>query len=253
MWGSSSAGNLSRAAPIARGSGDTRSARSRSERAGSYLRPPGASIELRCMKAEFAADAASPEGFPRDGLPEVAVLGRSNVGKSSFINALVGRRKLARTSAHPGKTRRIHFYRLDGRAYLVDLPGYGYAGVSQAERRAWRPLVESYLRRARAPLRGALLLIDVRRGPEDEEQDLLGWLAAKSIDARVVLTKADKLRSGALARAAAQTAEALALAPGALACTSAERGSGLRALADWLHAWTGVELRRADGLPHRAG
>jgi GTP-binding protein len=204
------------------------------------------------MKAEFAADAATPEGFPRDGLPEVAVLGRSNVGKSSFINALLGRRKLARTSAHPGKTRRIHFYRLDGRAYLVDLPGYGYAGVSQAERRAWRPLVEAYLRRERAPLRGALLLIDVRRGPEDEERDLLAWLAAESIDVRVVLTKADKLRAGELQRIAAGHAARLELPASELACTSAQTGRGLGPVAHWLEARLGLELRRADGLPHRS-
>jgi GTP-binding protein len=204
------------------------------------------------MKIEFAIDAAAPEAFPRDGLPEVAVLGRSNVGKSSFINALVGRRKLARTSAHPGKTRRIHFYRIEERAYLVDLPGYGYAGVSQAERRAWRPLVESYLRGARTALRGALLLIDVRRGPEDEEHALLEWLAAEAIAARIVLTKGDKLRPGELQRQAAQHAAALSLPADALACTSAQTGRGLRPVAAWLESWTGIELRRADGALHQA-
>jgi GTP-binding protein len=204
------------------------------------------------MKAEFAFDAAAPEGFPRDGLPEVAVLGRSNVGKSSFINALVARRKLARTSARPGKTRRIHFYRLGDRAYLVDLPGYGYAGVSQAERRAWRPLVESYLRGSREPLRGALLLIDARRGPEGEERDLLAWLAAESIEARVVLTKSDKLRAGELERIRRECARELGLDVTAVACTSAQTGRGLYPVAHWLLERLGVELLRADGAPHRA-
>jgi GTP-binding protein len=204
------------------------------------------------MKAEFAFDAAAPEGFPRDALPEVAVLGRSNVGKSSFINALLARRRLARTSANPGKTRRIHFYRIDGRAYLVDLPGYGYAGVSQAERRAWRPLVEAYLRGTRAALRGALLLIDVRRGPEREEHELLRWLAAEAIEARVVLTKTDKLRPGEVARRARAHAAELGLDPLALACTSAPTGRGLAPVALWLRERLGVELRRADGAPHRS-
>ncbi len=101
------------------------------------------------VNAELAHDAAELAQFPADGLPEVAVLGRSNVGKSSFINCLVGRRKLARTSSTPGKTRRIHFYRLDNSAYLVDLPGFGYAAVSRVEQSAWRPLAESYLRGTR--------------------------------------------------------------------------------------------------------
>jgi GTP-binding protein len=204
------------------------------------------------MKAEFAFDAAGVEGFPRDGLPEVAVLGRSNVGKSSFINALVARRKLARTSAHPGKTRRIHFYRLDDRAYLVDLPGYGYAGVSQTERRAWRPLVEGYLRGARTPLRGALLLVDVRRGPEDEERDLLAWLSAESIETRIALTKADKLRAGELERRRLECARELGLDAAAVACTSAQTGRGLFPIAHWLLDRLGVELRRADGQAHRS-
>lgn len=202
------------------------------------------------MKIEFAYDAAAPEGFPQDGLPEIAVLGRSNVGKSSFINALVGRRGIARTSAQPGKTRRIHFYRLEDRAYLVDLPGYGYAAVSRAERRAWRPLVEAYLRGARVTLRGALLLVDVRRGPGEEERALLEWLAAESIPVRVVLTKSDKLRGGELSRSVAEQRAALSLAPDAVACTSAQTGRGLRAVAGWLAEWTGLELRRADGQPH---
>jgi GTP-binding protein len=202
------------------------------------------------VKVELAADAAGPAAFPADGLPEVAVLGRSNVGKSSFINALVARRDVARTSARPGKTRRIHFYRLEDRAYLVDLPGYGFAAVSREERRAWRPLVESYLRGSRAALRGALLLIDVRRGPETEELELLEWLANESIEVRVVLTKSDKLRGDALRRRAADQAAKLALPASALACASAQTGRGLRPVADWLHAWTGLELRRADGQPH---
>ena len=199
------------------------------------------------MEAELAHDAAGPAQFPGDGLPEVAVAGRSNVGKSSFVNALAGRRKLARTSGTPGKTRRIHFYRLDGRAYLVDLPGYGYAAVGREERRAWRPLVESYLRGGRAALRGAILLIDPRRGPEREELDLLEWLAAEGIAARVVFTKADKFKPAALARRRAELLARLPLADGDVACASSLSGRGLAAPARWIEAWTGLEIRRPDG------
>src|SRR5215510_4048342 len=129
------------------------------------------------MKSELAYNAGDPREFPRDGLPEIALLGRSNVGKSSLLNALLGRRQLARTSRTPGRTRRIQFYRIDAAAYLVDLPGYGYAKVPRDERQAWRGMVESYLRGTRSNLRGALLLVDVRRELGEDEQDLLAWLA----------------------------------------------------------------------------
>jgi GTP-binding protein len=180
-------------------------------------------------------------------LPEVAVLGRSNVGKSTLINRLVGRRGLARTSSTPGRTRRVHFYRVDERAYLVDLPGYGYASGSRAERAAFAPLVESYLRGARAPLRGALMLVDVRRGAQDAERELAQYLAAERIDARAVLTKCDKLGRAELERARRELAAALRLPPEHVAAVSAEKGSGLAPVAAWLLAWCGVEFRRADG------
>jgi GTP-binding protein len=199
------------------------------------------------LKIELAHDAAGPPQFPRDGLPEVAVAGRSNVGKSTFINALVGRRKLARASATPGKTRRIHFYRIGTLAYLVDLPGYGYAAVSRDERAAWRPLVESYLRRTRSPLRGVILLIDLRRGPQAADLDLLAWLAHEQIAAHVVLTKADKLKATQLERQTQACREALGLPEEQIAIVSAKTGRGMAQVGRWVQSWTGVELRRADG------
>jgi GTP-binding protein len=201
------------------------------------------------MKAELAHDAAGPAQFPRDGLPEVAVLGRSNVGKSTFVNALTGRRSLARTSASPGKTRRIHFYRLEDRAYLVDLPGYGYAAVNREERRAWRPLVESYLRGTRPTLRGALLLVDIRRGLEDEERDLLAWLATQGIAVRLVFTKSDKLGAGRLAARLRELAAAAGVREEHAAAVSGRTGLGLAAAGRWFAEWAGLELRRADGTP----
>ncbi|MEE9281480.1 MAG: ribosome biogenesis GTP-binding protein YihA/YsxC [Myxococcota bacterium] len=201
------------------------------------------------MNVELAHDAAGPEQFPGDGLPEVAILGRSNVGKSTFINALVGRRRLARTSRRPGKTRRIHFYRLERAAYIVDLPGFGYAAVGRRERRAWRALVEAYLRGTRETLRGALLLVDARRGLEAEELDLLEWLDGEKIAARVVLIKADKLRRGEIARALAALAEQVHLPPESLAAASGKTGRGLARVGSWLRGWIDLELRRADGTP----
>jgi len=159
---------------------------------------------VRIRDARIVTTAVGPAGFPRDGLPEVAFLGRSNAGKSSLLNALVGRRELARVSATPGKTRAINFFhveRLDDedRAHallFVDLPGYGFARVAKSERAAWQKLVEGYLD-GRAPLRAAVLIQDVRRDASDDELDLVAWLVERGVPVVVAATKADKLKHGA--------------------------------------------------------
>jgi GTP-binding protein len=144
------------------------------------------------IAARFAISAAQPSGFPPPSLPEIAVVGRSNVGKSSLINALVGQPGLARTSRTPGRTRLVNWFEIDARFYLVDLPGYGYAEVSQATRDSWRPLIEGYLAE-RKSLAGVVLLIDIRRGVQDEELDFAPWLDERAMPMVVALTKADKL------------------------------------------------------------
>jgi len=159
---------------------------------------------VRIRDARIVATAVGPEGFPREGLPEVAFLGRSNAGKSSLLNALVGRRELARVSATPGKTRAIHCYRVErlddrDRAHVllfVDLPGYGFARVAKSERAAWQRLVEGYLD-GRAPLRAAVLIQDLRRDASDDELDLCAWLAERGVPVLVAASKADKLKHGA--------------------------------------------------------
>ena len=155
---------------------------------------------MRITAARFLGAAAAPGGEPRPGPPEVAIAGRSNVGKSSLINTLTGWRGLARTSATPGRTRQVNFFLLNERFVLVDLPGYGFAVGSEEERRAWGPLVETYLR-ARRTLRGVVLIVDVRRGPEAEEDELLAFLAHVRLPAVVVATKLDKLGRDAGRRA----------------------------------------------------
>ena len=199
------------------------------------------------VDAKLAHDAAEPAQFATDGLPEVAIAGRSNSGKSSLINRLTGRKQLARTSGSPGKTRRIHFYRLDAAAYLVDLPGYGFARVSKRERGEWRPLVESYLRGDRDPLRGCILVVDLRRGPESEEMDLLDWLRTEGIAARMVLTKSDKLKRGEIAVRVREIRDKVSLTEGGVAAVSSKSGVGLAEPARWIREWTGLELRRPDG------
>jgi len=145
------------------------------------------------VKVRFVTSASKPEEFPPETTREIAVVGRSNVGKSSLINALVGQ-PIAKTSRTPGRTRLINWFAIDGKPefQLVDLPGYGYAEVSQAMRDSWRPLIESYLA-DRTTLAGVLLLIDIRRGAQDEELDFVPWLAERATPVVVALTKADKL------------------------------------------------------------
>ena len=201
------------------------------------------------MKSELFANAGIEAEFPRDGLPEVAVIGRSNVGKSSFINALTGRRKLARTSARPGKTRRIHFYRLEDAMYLVDLPGYGYAAVAKSERASWRPMVEGYLRGTREALRGVILLGDLRRGLEVEEIELLEFFDSEGIPAKLVWTKADKLKRSQLERAKREGLRGTTILPADTTAVSSTKATGLGVVANWIAARTGFRLTRPDGRP----
>jgi GTP-binding protein len=152
---------------------------------------------VRVTAARFEGAAARPGQGPAVGPPEIAIAGRSNVGKSSLINAVLGRRGLARTSGTPGRTRQMNFFLVNERFRIVDLPGYGFAVGSERERLDWGPLVEGYLR-DRETLAGVILIVDARRGLEGEEIELLGFLAEAGRPALLVATKIDKLgRSGA--------------------------------------------------------
>jgi len=131
---------------------------------------------------------------PPASLPEVAFAGRSNVGKSSLINALVHRRKFARVSNTPGRTREINFFRVNDLFILADLPGYGYARISKEKRAAWRPLIEGYLKGSPA-LRGVVLLLDTRRSPSEDDLQMLEFLAHRETPTLVIATKVDKLRN----------------------------------------------------------
>ncbi len=159
----------------------------------------------------------------------MAFLGRSNVGKSTLLNRLVNRKRLAYTSATPGKTRLIHFYRVErprGELWLVDLPGYGYAKVSRKERQSWKPLVEGYLDSDR-PLALAVLLQDIRRSPGEDEYLLLDWLRQRNTRALVAVTKVDKLKASQRSKSLRALAEAFERTPAELVATSGQKGTGV--------------------------
>ncbi len=201
-------------------------------------------------EAEHAAAAADRRGFPAPGPPEVAFLGRSNVGKSSLLNRLAQRRRLARTSSTPGKTRLVHWYRLvrpRGEILLVDLPGYGWARVSRAERARWQELVESYLE-GRSALRLAVLLQDLRRDPSEDETLLLAWLAERGVPSLVALTKADKLKPMRRGQRVRALRAALAGAADRVVATSAQTGIGIPELWRIIDAYVDGSLPAVD--PH---
>jgi len=153
------------------------------------------------MKAAFLKSAFLEPHYPPPTKPEIAFAGRSNVGKSSLINALLGRKKLARTSSTPGRTQALNFFLIQDRFYFVDLPGYGYARVPLQVKKSWGAMVETYLR-GRSNLKGVVLILDIRREPTEGDIQLLEWLNRYRIHLIPVLTKADKLsRSRSAARA----------------------------------------------------
>jgi len=180
------------------------------------------------VNAHFVISAAKPEDFPPGRLPEVAIVGRSNVGKSSLINSLVHQHGLARTSRTPGRTRLLNWFEVDGRFHLVDLPGYGYAAVDRNMRAGWQPLIEAYLDK-RDVLAGVVLLVDVRRGPEEEELDFVPWLAERKVPIVVALTKADKLPKNKRMLEIAKAKKTLALKRDPFA-VSAQTGDGVEDL-----------------------
>jgi GTP-binding protein len=144
------------------------------------------------LEAEFITSAVRPEQFPPEGPPEIAFLGRSNVGKSSLLNQLLEGRHLAQTSGTPGCTQLVNFYSVERKFHFVDLPGYGYARVPQALRRGWKGLVEAYLTR-RSTLKLSILLLDARRGWMEQDLELKRWLEFHKRRHLVVATKMDKL------------------------------------------------------------
>jgi GTP-binding protein len=147
---------------------------------------------MKVFSAEFIKSATKPSEYPEGTLPEIAIAGKSNVGKSSLLNALVNRKNLAKISSQPGRTQTLNFFRVNERISLVDLPGYGFAKAPLEVRKAWKPMVETYLQ-TREAIRLVILILDSRRGLAPEDSNLLDWLDYHGIPTLIVLTKADRL------------------------------------------------------------
>ncbi|MVP00514.1 ribosome biogenesis GTP-binding protein YihA/YsxC [Paenibacillus lutrae] len=150
---------------------------------------------MKVNQAEFIISAVGPGQYPQDALPEIALAGRSNVGKSSLINRMISRKNLARTSSQPGKTQQLNYYRINNDLYFVDLPGYGYAKVSKTKRAEWGKFIESYLLK-RETLKVVMQLVDLRHPPSKDDQAMYTWLKHMNVPVIVVATKADKIPKG---------------------------------------------------------
>jgi GTP-binding protein len=196
--------------------------------------PPREPLVIRSL--EFIGGMASAGGWrPEPALPEVAFAGRSNVGKSSLLNRLVHRKKLARVSNTPGRTREVNFFKINDQFVFVDLPGYGYARISKERRAEWKPLIEGYLRTS-PQLRGIVELLDARHDPTNDDLQMLDFLGEIGVPTIVALTKIDKLTSGARKKRAVERAAQLGLDSDQVIPFSAVTGEGRDSLAEAIEA-----------------
>jgi GTP-binding protein len=202
-------------------------------------RGPGDGAWLFAQECRFVAGTDSLERLPPPGLPEVAFAGRSNVGKSSLLNALTGRKHLARVSNTPGRTQQINFFELGARLMLVDLPGHGYAQVSKSKVKGWTRLVDSYIR-GRPNLRRVLLLADAKVGTREADDRLMDLMDESGLSYQIVMTKADRLKPAELRTMHGKLAARLGKRPAChpeIPVTSAVEGAGIAELREALAAF----------------
>ncbi len=194
---------------------------------------------MKILSAEFVISAVGSKQFPEDDKPHIAIAGRSNVGKSSLINALLHRKNLVKTSVTPGKTQMINFFIINKQFYFVDLPGYGYARVPRAVTDAWAPMIEGYIKDA-LELRAVVVLLDARREPDARDVRLVEWLRQYNIPAIYAMTKTDKLNRQE-AQQARQTIKSQLGIEDTPILTSAKNGQGIKEL------WGEIRKRLAEG------
>ena len=193
-------------------------------------------MPLNFGKAVFSRSAGAPKDFLKDGLPQFAFAGRSNVGKSSVINRLVNRKNLAYVGASPGKTTQINYFLVDDRAYLVDLPGYGYAKVSQAEKERWARLMETYFQEGADAITAGVLIVDIRHKPTENDRVMHSWFRESGCPEIIVANKIDKLNRRQVEPALALIRETLELTEeDILVPFSAEKGTGKEELISLLN------------------
>lgn len=192
---------------------------------------------MKVHNVQMIGSFVRPEQFPTEGLPEFALAGRSNVGKSSFINRMIGRKALARISSKPGKTQQLNFYNIEEQFFFVDVPGYGYAKVSKSERAAWGKMIESYFT-GREQLKAVVLIVDLRHNPTNDDCMMYDFLKHYNIPVIVVATKADKIPRGKWDKHKKNVKETLQMdANDPLFVFSSEKGIGFE------QVWQEIESR----------
>jgi GTP-binding protein len=199
---------------------------------------------MKVTQAEFVISAVSPKQYPPGNIPEIALAGRSNVGKSSFINKMMNRKNLARTSSKPGKTQTLNYYLINNEIFFVDLPGYGYAKVSKTEKAKWGPMMEEYLQQ-REPLKAVIQVVDLRHPPTRDDQGMYDYLKHYNIPVIVVATKADKIPRGKWQKHLKEVRTTLDLAKeDSLLIFSAETGMGREEA--WKEIWKFVNGKQGQ-------
>lgn len=197
--------------------------------------------KMKVQNVELTISAVSPAQYPDEGFPEIALSGRSNVGKSSLINTLINRKGLARTSSQPGKTQTLNFYNIESELYFVDVPGYGYAKVSKKDREKWGQMIERYFS-DRPVLRGVISLVDGRHEPTELDCQMIDFLHYYDLPILVCATKMDKIPRGKWNRTESQIRKKLALNPqDEIVLFSSVTKAGKEEVWNWVEKMSGIK------------